>query len=135
LVDEEEPTSGSLTLTASLAPSEDPEKVVQAVKNVLGDCDFEITRETQELRARSGDMRCLRKIHDQLRDRRVRDAARRFLVKKREGDMLSLLLNRQAAHAGVVVLCANPEESPLGPLILRMTSSDPDQLVDWLTAH
>jgi uncharacterized protein len=131
----DEPTSGSLTLTATLAPSEDPEKVIEGIKNVLGECRFEIAREPHQVRVQSGDIRCLRKIHDQLRDRRVRDAARRYLLKKREGDVLSLLLNRQAAHAGVVVLCANPEDSPLGPLILRMTSLKPNELIDWLTAH
>src|SRR5438552_18888813 len=112
--------SGSLTLTASLSSSEDPEKVIEAMKNVLGECRFELTREPHEVLVGSEDIRCLRKIHDQLRDRRVRDAARRYLLKKRDGDAISLLLNRQAAHAGVVVLCASPEESPLGPLVLRM---------------
>lgn len=130
-----EPTFATLTLTASVAASEDPEKVIAAAKNVLGDCKFEIQRAHAEVRLLSNDIRCLRKIHDQLRDRRVRDAARRYLVKKREGDLLSLLLNRQAASMGLVVLCSNPEESPLGPLVLRMTSTEPDALVDWLTAH
>jgi predicted RNA binding protein with dsRBD fold (UPF0201 family) len=130
-----EPTSAALTLTASVSPSEDPEKVVAAAKNVLGDCKFEIDLTPDEVRLHSDDIRCLRKIHDQLRDRRVRDAARRYLIKKREGDLLSLLLNRQAAYEGLVVLCANPEMSPLGPLVLQMTSSDPDALVEWLTAH
>ncbi len=130
-----EPTSATLTLTASVAVSEDPEKVIAAAKNVLGDCKFEVQHDHAEIRLHSNDIRCLRKIHDQLRDRRVRDAARRYLIKKREGDLLLLLLNRQAACTGLVVLCSNPEESPLGPLVLRMTSTDPDALVEWLTAH
>ena len=131
----DEPKSGTITLTASVAPSEDRGKVIESVKNVLGDFTFEIRLAPEEVTFRSEDIRCLRKIHDQLRDRRVRDAARRFLVKKRDGNVLSLLLNRQAAYAGVIALCSNPEDSPLGPLVLRITSPDADSVVDWLTSH
>ena len=41
--------SGSLTLTASLSSSEDPEKVIEAMKNVLGECRFELTREPHQV--------------------------------------------------------------------------------------
>ncbi len=131
----DEPSSVEIILTASVAPSEDQEKVIAAAKNVLGECSFELGRTPTQIRLRSNDVRCLRKIHDQLRDRRVRDAARRFLLKSREGDVLSLLLNRQAASVGIVVLCASPEDSQLGPLVLQMTSAEADTLLDWLTAH
>ncbi len=130
-----EPPSAEIILTASVAPSEDQEKVIAAARNILGECPVELERRPTEIRLHSNDVRCLRKIHDQLRDRRVRDAARRFLLRSRDGDSLSLLLNRQAASVGIVALCANPEDSQLGPLVLQMSSTEADALLDWLTAH
>lgn len=130
-----EPASVEIILTASVAPSEDQEKVIAAAKKILGECRYELERAPTQVRFHSNDVRCLRKIHDQLRDRRVRDAARRFLLRSRDGDALSLLLNRQAASVGIVVLCAGPEDSQLGPLVLQMTSAEADTLMDWLTAH
>jgi predicted RNA binding protein with dsRBD fold (UPF0201 family) len=46
-----------------------------------------------------------------------------------------LLLNRQAAFAGVISLCTTQMESPLGPITMEIESEKPDALIDWLTAH
>jgi len=131
----DEPRSAQITLTATISPSESPEKVLLAVKSLVGDCASEIHESVDEVRLASNDIRSLRLVHDQLRDRRIRDAARRFLLKTREGNSLLLLLNRQAAYVGTVAICSTPEESPLGPIFLRVTSDDPDAVIDWLTAH
>lgn len=130
-----EPRSVRVILIATISPSESPENVLAAAKNVLGECGYEINESADEIRLVSDDIRCLRLVHDQLRDRRIRDAARRFLLKTREGNSLLLLLNRQAASVGTVAICSTPEESPLGPIILRITSDEADAVIDWLTAH
>jgi predicted RNA binding protein with dsRBD fold (UPF0201 family) len=65
----------------------------------------------------------------------VRGTARRLASYGLEGDRITLMLNRQAAHAGTLVLCGQEDESPLGPLYLTITSPDTEKLVEWLTAY
>ena len=124
-----------MELRASVSPSEDPQKVLAAMLKVLGDCEFSVEEGESSIRLRSGSSRCLQKLHDQLRDRHVRDAARRLMLRLLEGNTLRLMLNRQAAAAGVLALCTTATESPLGPLKMEIESDEPQQLIDWLTAY
>ena len=105
------------------------------MRQVFGDCDYSVDEGTTSIRLRSGSSSCLQRLHDQLRDRHVRDAARRLMLASLEGRVLPLKLNRQAAAAGVLALCSNAVESPLGPLNLEIESDAPEKLIDWLTAH
>ena len=105
------------------------------MREVFGDCDYSVDEGADSIRLRSTSPRCLQRLHDQLRDRRVRDAARRLMLASLEGRILLLKINRQAAAAGVLALCSNAVESPLGPLNLQVETDAPEKLVDWLTAH
>lgn len=105
------------------------------MRQVLGECDYSVEEGAASIRIRSGSSRCLQKLHDQLRDRHVRDAARRLMLVSLEGRVLPLKLNRQAAAAGVLALCSNAVESPLGPLNMEIESEAPEKLIDWLTAY
>ena len=125
----------SLVLRAEVAASEDAAKVLAAARNALGECDCQVEQRPNAVIISSSDRGCLQKIHDQLRDRHVRDAARRLLLKSSEGNHLRLLLNRQAAYVGIIAVVSTGEESPLGPLVLEMDSSDPQALIDWLTFY
>ena len=87
------------------------------------------------MRIFTDDPKALLRIRDQLRDRHVRSAARRRLLLNREDDSTSLMLNRQAATAGVLVVCGSPEESPLGPIYLTIESKRLDDVIDWLTSY
>lgn len=84
---------------------------------------------------RSSERGCLQKMHDQFRDRHVRDAARRLLLKSMEGNRLRILFNRQAAFVGVIAAVSAGEESPVGPLVLELECEKPEELMDWLTLH
>jgi len=122
-------------LRATVSPSEDPQKVLAAMRQVLGECDYSVDEGAASIRLRSSSSRCLQKLHDQLRDRHVRDAARRLMLASLEGSVLPLKLNRQAAAVGVLALCSNAVESPLGPLNLEIETDAPEKLIDWLTAY
>ena len=87
------------------------------------------------VRFASEDPACLVLLRDQLRDRRVRAAARRLLLRSEKASSAELLLNKQAASVGIVVLCGSPEESPMGPIRVRIRSGDLGKVVDWLTAY
>jgi len=124
-----------LELDAIVSPSEDPTKVLQAMTNVVGDAKREIATDSHSAKVVTEDRRGLVRIRDQLRDRHVRTAARRQMLLNRSGRRTSLMLNRQAAAAGVVALCGTPEESPLGPIYLTVESDNIDAVIVWLTAY
>lgn len=105
------------------------------MRNVLGDCEYTVDEGPGSIRIRSASSRCLQRLHDQLRDRHVRDAARRLMLASLEGNVLPLKLNRQAAAAGVLALCSSAVESPLGPLNLEVETESMQGLIVWLTAH
>lgn len=120
---------------ASLARSEDPAKVKVAVTNVLGEGHYTLEEDSHWVTATSEDSACLGRLHDQLRDRHVRAAARKLLIAGREGNRSTMMLNRQAAHAGVLALCGSEGESPLGPILLTIESDQLDSIIEWLTAY
>ncbi len=133
-VDEDPPIGDvEVELRATVSPSEDPSKVLAAMRNVFGECDYAVEQGPDSIRLRSTSSRCLQKLHDQLRDRRVRGAARKRFLLGRSGDSTTVMMNRQAAAAGVVALCDSEEESPLGPLNLTIASDDLDAVIQWLT--
>ena len=105
------------------------------MRQVLGDCNYSVEEHATSVMFRSDSYRCLFKLHDQLRDRHVRDAARRLMLASLEGNVLPLKINRQAAASGVLALCSNAVESPLGPINLRIETQSPEQLIDWFTSY
>ena len=120
---------------ATVAPSEDPAKVRVAVTNTLGECRQSLKENPQGIAIHSDDSASLTRLHDQLRDRRVRAAARRLLLTRREGSSVTVMFNRQAAHVGVLALCGSEAESPLGPIYLTIESDELDNVIEWLTAY
>ena len=129
----EEVPVATLTLEASISPSEDPNKVTSAMQKVVGSTQNQMSSDGSTARLVTRDPRALGWIRDQFRDRRIRSSVRRQFVVNRSGHSTILMLNRQAAAAGVVAICGAPEESPLGPIYLKIESDDLDRLVDWLS--
>jgi predicted RNA binding protein with dsRBD fold (UPF0201 family) len=124
-----------ITLEASISPSEDPAKVAGALEKVLGQSAGAASTRPRAARLVTDEQKALLRVKDQLRDRHVRSAARRRLLLNRERNSTSLMLNRQAATVGVLVVCGSPEESPLGPIYLRIDSDRLDAMIDWLTSY
>ncbi|MCX8185199.1 MAG: RNA-binding domain-containing protein [Sulfolobales archaeon] len=124
-----------LRVEVEVRPTENLEKVVRAVRNI-----FEVEVKEVELSERyklligeSKNVESLRKFHAALRQQRILDSARAYIVKNRRGNTLELKLHKQAAYAGYISLVTFDEESPLGPIRVLIVSDRIDEIVDWLT--
>jgi predicted RNA binding protein with dsRBD fold (UPF0201 family) len=124
-----------ITLEATVSPSEDAGKVVGAIEKLMGGSAGEVSLGSRAVKFVTHEQRALLRFRDQLRDRHVRSAARRRLLLGRNGNLTTLLLNRQAAAAGVLVICGSPEESPMGPIYMTIESKELDRVTDFLTSY
>ena len=108
------------------------DKVADAISKILGP-QGKLSIEEDRVTYSSNDIECLRYMKDQFRDRRVRAAARRLLLRNSSEIQTQILLNKQAATVGIAALCDDPSESALGPIILRIRSPEVIGVIDWLT--
>ena len=122
-------------LEATLAPSEDPKKVLGGMKSVLGESAALADQSRRMIKMLSEGLSSLNILREQLRDRHIRSAARRLLLLELKGDSTSLMLNRQAATVDVVTLCSSADQSPLGPIYMTIRSKQIEAVIDWLTAY
>ena len=116
----------------TINPSEDPEKVKEAISNVLS--DIEIHSSNNSLKATSENLETLSHIFDVIHSRKTLQVYRRSLKKNCSNDSTWFYLNKQAASANVVVLCDEAEESPLGPIKIILTSNRIEDVIDWLVS-
>jgi uncharacterized protein len=113
-----------------LNPSEDFEKVSNAIRNVMDDCyiDFKHGR----IFGRSIGSESLRTIYEHVRSKAALGVLRKALLNNRIADATWFLLNKQAATAGVVVIVENKEESSLGAIKVTIESDELDTVIEWL---
>ena len=114
---------------AAVNPSEDPEKVQQAIYNVLQDMNFKY--ESGSIKGISNDLQSLSKIYETIKSRKSR-TYRRQMRYNLQGDTTWFYLNKQAAFVNVIALCEEAEESPLGPIKILLHSKDIDKIMEWL---
>ena len=57
---------------------------------------------------------------------------RKILLSNSTGETTWFTLNKQAAAAGTVVVIEESQESPLGPIKIKISCSEMDKLIDWL---
>ena len=74
----------------------------------------------------------LEKFHNLLRRERIRSAARPVLFEGIDKKTISFCLNKQVAYAGHISFSKEVNESPLGPIKVKITCENPRELVEWL---
>lgn len=114
-------------------PTEDEKKVRAAIENIIALKQF--AEEEQELgkllfvETTEGKI-ILSKLHKLMRTQRILDTAREFMKKYQLNNEITLKLNKQAALMGVVSFTEG--ETSLGPIVIKITTSKPEQVIDWL---
>jgi predicted RNA binding protein with dsRBD fold (UPF0201 family) len=120
-----------IKVEAPVNASEDPQKVITAIENVVEKCYPEFRYGSRAVgRARGSDSLSL--IYEQVRSRSAMGVLRRMLLDNRSGDTTWFYLNKQAASAGIAAVIEDQQESPLGPIRVTLDCEELDKLVDWL---
>ncbi|MGI0010307.1 MAG: RNA-binding domain-containing protein [Nitrosopumilaceae archaeon] len=115
---------------SAVNPSEDPQKVQQAISNVLQDMNYKY--ENGSIKASSNDLQSLSKIYDTIKSRKSTKTYRRQMRYNLQGDTTWFYLNKQAAFVNVIALCEESEESPLGPIKILLHSENIERIMEWL---
>lgn len=116
---------------AAVNPSEDPQKVIGAIENVIERCSPEF-RYGSRVIGRAAGSESLSIIYEQVRSRSAMGVLRRMLIDNRAGTGTWFLLNKQAATAGIAAVIEDEQESPLGPIRVTINCEELDALTDWL---
>ncbi|HEX7031832.1 MAG TPA: RNA-binding domain-containing protein [Nitrososphaera sp.] len=116
---------------APVYPSEDPQKVINAIENVIGQCSPEF-RYGSRVIGRAAGSESLSLLYEQVRSRSAMGVLRRMLLDNRAGDSTWFLLNKQAATVGIAAIVEDERESPLGPIRVTISCEELDSLIDWL---
>jgi len=117
----------------SIYPSENPQKVEQAVSNVLDGMNFKTNNDS--LNATSKNLESLSKIYEIIHSRKSQKNYRRQLNQNLLGDSTWFYLNKQAAFSNVIALRSEAEESPLGPIKVILNSKNIDRVIEWLISY
>ena len=120
-----------LKVEAIVNPSEDTQKVIDAIVNLFTRCSPEVSFRSRVVgRAVGSDSLAI--LYEQVRSRSAMGVLRRMLLDNRVGDSTSFLLNKQAATSGIAAVIEEEQESPLGPIRVTISCEELDALVDWL---
>jgi uncharacterized protein len=120
-----------LKVEAPVNPSEDPQKVIEAITNVIERCSPEF-RYGSRVIGRATGSEPLALLYEQVRSRSAMGVLRRMLVDNRAGDSTWFMLNKQAATAGIASVIEDEQESALGTIRVTISCEDLDRVVDWL---
>lgn len=112
-----------VTVRVSCFPTEDPEKVKQAILNIFPGSAFEKGETGYFARTTS-----LERFKEVLRDLRILDTARSKLLKGREGNQTSFALNKQVAFVGNVSFVE--ERLALGSIDVVIDDVELDAIID-----
>lgn len=124
------PASCRVGVWVEVNPSEDPQKVQRALTNMIPGC--ECTTGESSIRATSDDIVSLDTLRDAIISRKSQAGLSRNLLRNLDGKTTWFYLNRQAALVGTAAVCDDPEESPLGPLKITLTSDRIQDIIRWM---
>ncbi len=120
-----------LKVEAIVNPSENVQKVIEAIENIFTRCSPELSFRSRVVgRAVGSDSLSI--LYEQVRSRSAMGVLRRMLLDNRAGDSTWFLLNKQAATSGIAAIIEDQQESPLGPIRVTINCEELDKVIDWL---
>ena len=125
----------SVHVEVEVNPTEDLEKVKQAVGNIFGTVAFKVESRKwgQLLIANTTGTAGLTPLRNILARERIRTAARKVLRGGMDNNSVTFYLNKQVAYADHLSFSQKTAESPLGPISVQINCSNPRELIEWLT--
>lgn len=123
--------SCKIVIFSTINPSEDPAKVEKAILNMFPNA--KIKTDSFSSVSNSKDLNLLEKVSEIIRANNSQKIFQKQLEKNLDVNSTWFYLNKQAAFVGVMALCENAEESPLGPIKVTLTSTNITKIIDWFT--
>jgi len=117
-------------ITCTVNPSEDIEKIKKSISNILPNSKIEFKNFL--IHAQSIDLYSFEKIYDVIRSKKSYKTYARNLENNLKNDSTWFYVNKQAAFVEQIAICEEAGESPLGPLKVTLTSSNIDEIIDWV---
>jgi len=118
----------SVGISCPVFPSEDPEKVRQAVLNIFPDAVLDISDD--RISSASAGME---HFGNQIRRQRILDTARSVLMRGRRGERSFFYLNKQAAFAGKISFVE--EKAVLGTIKVTVEAEDITSFIEMLAPN
>jgi hypothetical protein len=122
--------SCKIEMFCSVNPSEDPTKIIKSILNIFP--NSEIKNENFLISSHSKDLHSFEKIYEAIHSEKSQKTYTRNLENNLENNSTWFYLNKQAAYVEQVAICEEVGESPLGPIKVILTSSNIDEIIDWI---
>jgi predicted RNA binding protein with dsRBD fold (UPF0201 family) len=128
-------TDIQVIVTVEVHPTEDVDKVTEAVENFFPHASLETKSEgtTSRLVAMTEGKNGLAHLRTHIRQERIVDAARRIFRRGLQHHSFTFYLNKQVAYANRTSFCEPYGESPLGSIKVVVDCYDPRDVINWLT--
>jgi predicted RNA binding protein with dsRBD fold (UPF0201 family) len=118
----------NVKVSSKINLTEDKDKVEQAVRNIFPKGSIKIDKNYIVLQ---GDCSLLKNLKEIMEQRRIRATARSVMESKMKKDKIEFILNKQTALMGVINFIEG-NQSPLGDIIVQVTTNDTEELLDWI---
>ena len=113
----------SIEISCPIYPSEDPEKVREAILKVFPDANLEMSEDDI-----TGTAGSIERFSKQIRKQKILDTTRSVLIHGKRGDRTRFFLNKQVAFVGKISFCE--EKTILGTIKVVISDDDLDDLID-----
>ena len=113
---------------ADVNPTEDLDKVIKAVSNIF---EYDEIMVEDHYVCASGDFETIKKFGIELKERKIRSAARKIMLKGSTHHKINFKLSKQAALIGTLNLVED-DLSPLGEIYVEIKTDHVQKLIDYI---
>ncbi len=107
-------------------PTEDKEKVKTSMLNIFPDL-----RINEKGNILTGKCPSIDKFKEKLRNQRIRDTARKILLRGKKGNKTVFRINKQVAFIGKI--CFAEDSHPLGDITVTIKDENIDRIIEGIT--